>query len=78
MAYQLLIALTCFSLLSSRDAVTTPIANNLLPGGSLSVDVAAALKVLELASVSIVQAQSTSDSLPFATISYAQTIDGSM
>ena len=53
-------------------------ASTILPGNNLGTDVASALKVLELASVSIVDSGSATELLPFTTISYAQTIDGSM
>lgn len=62
--------------LSSRNVIstaTTAVVNNLY-----STDIVAALKVLEDASVSISNSQKSNEPLPYATISYAQTLDGSM
>ena len=64
--------------LSSRDAAHVAGANNLLPSMGAGSDVASALRVLEMAQISMSGLQSKTTLLPFATISYAQTIDGSM
>ena len=75
----LLLFLFFLSILLSRDAVSgSPMSSTILPGNNLGTDVASALKVLELASVSILDSSSVTELLPFTTISYAQTIDGSM
>jgi hypothetical protein len=74
----MLAIISLFSLLSSRDAANIASTSNLLPSIGANSDVASALKVLEMAQTSISGFQSKSASLPFATISYAQTIDGSM
>jgi hypothetical protein len=69
------VALLC---LFSCTATSIISANTIISGNTLNAEVAAALKVLDLASASIPSFQSKDDILPFVTISYAQTIDGSM
>jgi hypothetical protein len=68
------------ALLSLFSCTATSIisANNVISGSTLNAEVAAALKVLDLASASISSFQAKDDLLPFVTVSYAQTIDGSM
>ena len=73
-----LIILSHVGLVSVRSAVGAPTANNLIPRSSLSTEVNSALKVLELASSTILEYRAEEEAYPFATISYAQTIDGSM
>lgn len=53
-------------------------ASNIINGNTLNAEVISALKVLDLASASISSFQAEDSLLPFVTISYAQTIDGSM
>jgi hypothetical protein len=69
--------LTFLSVLSSHTASRAPSTLNFI-GGDTGADVANALRIVELASSSITDFQAANESLPFATISYAQTIDGSM
>lgn len=78
MATVLLLTVIGLTILSSRDAVSAPNANTLPPGNNLGTDVASALKILDLASASIMNLEFASELLPYTTISYAQTIDGSM
>ena len=73
-----LIILSQFGLLSVRSTIGVPTASNLIPRNSLGTEVNSALKVLELASSTILEFSADDDAFPFATISYAQTIDGSM
>lgn len=73
-----LVILSQFGMLSVRSAVGVPTASNLSPRSSLGNEINSALKVLELASSSISEFRADEAAFPFATISYAQTIDGSM
>lgn len=73
-----LIILSHVGLVSVRSALGVPTANDLIPRSSLSSEVNSALKVLELASSTILEYRAEEEAYPFATISYAQTIDGSM
>lgn len=67
-----------FSCFLNYDAEASSSGNSNISNGSLRKDVASAIHVLELASASITGFQPATEILPFATISYAQTIDGSM
>lgn len=73
-----LLKFVAFLSLFSCTATSIIVANNVISGSTLNAEVAAALKVLDLASASISSFQAKDDLLPFVTVSYAQTIDGSM